>query len=111
MSERFTPEQLKIAESNGITRKMLTSRLKDLGWDIQKAVTRPVTRRDNNAEYAMYKGEEFLYTGTISELAKRHGVSENTIRYYTYPAYQNKLKKRRKVRNVITVDRLDDDED
>lgn len=60
-------------------------------------------------EYAIYKGEEILGIGTISELAKMRGVLPGTIRYYTMPAYQKKVEKRKKARNYITVIKLDDE--
>lgn len=34
------------------------------------------------AEYAVYKGEETIATGTVKELAKKLGVKETTIYYY-----------------------------
>lgn len=63
----------------------------------------------NLSEYAMYKGESFLYIGTMSELAELHGVKRDTIHFYTTQAYRNKIAKRKNARNYITVDRLDGD--
>lgn len=41
-------------------------------------------------EYALYKDDEFIDLGTIERLAKRLNVKENTIRFYSYPAYQKR---------------------
>lgn len=40
--------------------------------------------------YALYKGDEFLCMGTIKEIAKKMGVSERTIRFYSSPVYQRR---------------------
>lgn len=64
--------------------------------------------RKNTLEVAMYKGDEFLFAGTIQECAKHRNVRPETIRYYLTPAYANKLAKRKRSRNPIQVIRLDD---
>lgn len=38
-------------------------------------------------EYALYKGEELLVTGTKREIAERLGVSASTVGYYGTPVY------------------------
>ena len=38
----ITPEDYKIAEENGISKDTLLSRVRKLGWDIDKAITKPV---------------------------------------------------------------------
>lgn len=63
-----------------------------------------------NTVVAMYKGDDFLFEGTIEECAAHRNVKPETIYYYTTPAYERKLAKR-KTRNPITVIRLDDDLD
>lgn len=60
-------------------------------------------------EYAMYKGEDLLYIGTLDELAKAHGVKRNTIYYYSMPAYQRK-RANSKHGNFITVIKLEEEE-
>ncbi|MCM3324785.1 hypothetical protein [Cytobacillus kochii] len=65
----------------------------------------------NLIEVAMYKGDEFLSTGTIQEIAKQRKVRPETIRYYLTPAYANKLAKRKLSWNPIHVIRLDDEEE
>lgn len=45
-------------------------------------------------EYALYKGENILAIGTISEIAKKMGVKRDTIAYYKTQAYKNRLKRR-----------------
>ena len=37
-----TPEDFKIAEENGISKDTLLSRVRKLGWDVDKAITTPV---------------------------------------------------------------------
>lgn len=43
-------------------------------------------------EYAIYKGDTYLFGGTIKDLAKYLGVSERTIRFYTTPVYRKRTK-------------------
>ena len=38
----ITPEDFRIAEENGISKDTLLSRVRKLGWDIDKAITKPV---------------------------------------------------------------------
>src|SRR5690606_31087061 len=37
----LTVEQAKIAEANGISKHLVWKRVKELGWDIEKAITTP----------------------------------------------------------------------
>ncbi len=41
-------------------------------------------------EYALYRGDDMVDMGTITELAQRRGVKVNTIRYYGTPTYQSR---------------------
>lgn len=61
-------------------------------------------------EYVVYKGESFVCLGTIKECAQHMGVLPETVRYYTTPAYQRKLAKRKRARNYLTVSVLEEDE-
>ena len=60
-------------------------------------------------EYAVYKGDSFICAGTINECAEYMGVLAKTIRFYTTPAYQRRIEKRKNARNYITVIKLDDE--
>ena len=60
-------------------------------------------------EYAMYKGDEILYIGTLEEIAEKHGVKKQTIYHYTTDAYKKKIAKRNKAENFIEVFRIEDD--
>ncbi|MGX1195729.1 hypothetical protein [Metabacillus sp. SLBN-84] len=66
----------------------------------------------NMIEVAVYKGDEFVCSGTVNECAAFRNVKPDTIRYYLTAAYQRKLEKRKGSRNPIHVIRLDgEDED
>lgn len=41
-------------------------------------------------EYALYKGDEIIGTGTVKELADKFGVKPSTIAYYHTPTYINR---------------------
>lgn len=55
-------------------------------------------------EYALYKGERILYTGTIKEIAEQQGVKEQTIRQYGTPKYRKRNKDPQKTRLLICLD-------
>ncbi len=64
-------------------------------------------------EVAVYKGEELLCMGTIKECAEQLGVKENTIRFYTYPAYKKRLNNRNNQdsREVVFLDDMEGEEE
>lgn len=45
--------------------------------------------------YALYRGEECLFVGTIYEIAKKYNIKIESVKYYLRPAYKRKLSKRR----------------
>ncbi|MGL5152755.1 MAG: MerR family transcriptional regulator [Clostridium sp.] len=61
-------------------------------------------------EYALYKGEELLSFGTISEIAEEMGVKKDTIRYYKTPAYKRKLVNRKSRGKQRILIEIEDDE-
>lgn len=44
-------------------------------------------------EYALYKGENIIITGTIEEIAKAQGVKRKTILFYQTPTYLKRHEK------------------
>lgn len=63
-------------------------------------------------EVAVYRGEEFLTSGTYSECAEVLGVLPATIYFYTTPTYQRRLARRKRDGgNRIAVVKLTDDEE
>ena len=40
----------------------------------------------------LYKGDDVVDVGTIREIAKRRGVKESTVYYYSMPAYRRRGK-------------------
>lgn len=54
-------------------------------------------------QYALYKGDKYLFGGTIKELAKYLGVKERTITYYKTPEYLRRIKGRDNRYEVIKV--------
>lgn len=61
-------------------------------------------------EYALYKGEDLLSVGTISEIAKETGVKRDTIAFYKTPTYQKRLSKRKNIRNARMLIELDEED-
>lgn len=62
------------------------------------------------AEYALYKGDNFLDIGTIKELSKRYNISVKTLRWYSTPCYKNKIKNKKNIKSYVVV-RIEDEED
>lgn len=60
--------------------------------------------------YALYRGDECLSIGTIREIAKNLNIKENTVRYYSAPAYRRKVEKRKngKYKNQRILVELED---
>lgn len=59
--------------------------------------------KNSNRVYALYHGDRFVDIDTVANLAKKRGVSENTIVYYSRPIHM----KRTEGRGFVSV-RLDD---
>ncbi|MCJ0932571.1 hypothetical protein MST22_15595 [Virgibacillus halodenitrificans] len=54
-------------------------------------------------EWAVYKGDKFLFIGSTNECAARLGVKNETVRYYSTPTYWRKLEKRNNWDNSLIV--------
>ena len=54
----ITPEDFRIAEENGISKDTLLSRVRKLGWDIDKAITKPVRAKRKFTEEEIKAMEE-----------------------------------------------------
>lgn len=57
-------------------------------------------------QYALYKGDEYIFGGTKEEIAKYLGVKLNTISFYSKPAY---LKRTKNIKNRYEVIKVEDD--
>jgi hypothetical protein len=58
------------------------------------------------SQYALYKGDTYLYGGTREELAKFLGVKVRTIRFYYSPTYMERIKDKKDRYYVIKVEDL-----
>lgn len=43
--------------------------------------------------WAVYRGDTFIFMGTLKECSKYLGVSEQTVRFYSYSSYLKRAKK------------------
>lgn len=59
-------------------------------------------------EYALYKGDELIGSGTLEELAEMRGVKPSTIYFYSMPTYQNRYKPKKSRSNRLIAIKLDD---
>lgn len=66
-----TPEEYKIAESNGISRDLVNKRIRNYAWDKKKAITLPPSP---TSKY-----------GSIKDRLKENGIAEST--FYKRIAY------------------------
>ncbi|WMM24083.1 hypothetical protein RBU61_14280 [Tissierella sp. MB52-C2] len=60
-------------------------------------------------EFALYKGEDILSIGTISDIANQLEVRKDTIAYYKTQAYRRKLDKRKKSNNPMILIEIEED--
>ena len=58
-------------------------------------------------EYALYKGDELIRTGTLQKIAEAENVQVETIRFYTTNTYKKRIAKRKNARNYREVVCLD----
>ncbi|MCC7668908.1 MAG: hypothetical protein ABF709_05075 [Leuconostoc pseudomesenteroides] len=58
-------------------------------------------------EYALYKGDEYLADGTISEISDATGQTIDTLLFYTTPAYHRRVSYYNKTRKSRTKGRLE----
>ena len=60
-------------------------------------------------EFALYKGENVLAIGTISDIANQLEVRKDTIAYYKTQAYRRKLEKRKNSNNPIILIEIEEE--
>lgn len=63
----ITPEEYEIAAMNGIKRQTLEYRIRDLGWNKQKALHHPVRRQRKDLGYWLF-------------IAEKHGVGREALK-------------------------------
>ena len=91
----ITPEDFKIAEENGIPEYVVTTRVRKLGWDVDKAITTPVrTKRKFTEEEIKTMEENGIDRNTASCRLKWGWTVEEAIskpkkpgRQYVYPEW------------------------
>lgn len=64
-----------------------------------------MTRGRKPGIYALYKGDEYVTSGTIEEIAAERGVTKGYLRWLRSPAYERRCKKWAN-RNRLTLTKL-----
>lgn len=72
---------------------------------------RKMSKQLLNCEVAVYRGDDMIATGTLTEVAAQLKVNPETIYFYLTPAYQRRLAKRKTLDRSRTAVRLDDDDE
>lgn len=71
----ITPQDYKVASELGISKFTLDSRVKVAGWDVDKAISKPVKKYANKGRWAKWKYKSVVPYGTfVSRI--RNGMSE-----------------------------------
>ena len=91
----ITPEDFKIAEENGIPEYVVTTRVRKLGWDIDRAITKPVrSKRKFTEEQIKIMEENGVDRNTASCRLKWGWTLEEALtkpkkrgRQYVYPEW------------------------
>jgi hypothetical protein len=62
--------------------------------------------------YALYKGDEFIDLGTITELSERLNIKEQTLWFYTSKVYEKRSEQKNSdnLRILIKIEENDYDE-
>lgn len=70
-------------------------------------------RTKQDAEYAVYKGEDLVAMGTAFECAVELGVQPATIQFYSRPVHHRRAKARKNPEKAVVAIRMerDDEED
>lgn len=55
-------------------------------------------------EYALYKGDEILQIGTISEIAEKQNIKERTVKFYKTPIYEKRIQSRKSKKARILIE-------
>lgn len=68
---KLTPQHMEIARNNGIGRCTVQSRVRQLGWTVQDAISRPIKRKENKSnEYKKY-----------ASVAAKNGICISTYKW------------------------------
>lgn len=62
-------------------------------------------------EYALYEGDDYIFGGTIHELAKYMKVSIDTVRFMATPTHKKRIENHKFKKDNRFVIRLDDEEE
>lgn len=69
MTDKLSPDDYKIAESNGINKRMAYQRYYDYGWDKTRAITQPI-----NKSYGINAKARRKYEDKYYDLAEKNGI-------------------------------------
>lgn len=58
-------------------------------------------------EYALYKGDNLISTGTVFQIAQETNTKYETLMFYKTPTYMRRLEKRSFSRNAKVLVELD----
>lgn len=62
-------------------------------------------------EYAIYKGDEFLFIDTLEGCAKRLGIKPASVRYFVTNVGKRRFESRKDKSKAMTAVRLEDDDE
>ena len=102
----MTPEQLKGFYLGNALKYQLRFQKKNGLEDLKKHVRTltGLSRRWNMSEYALYQGDVFVTLGTLEEISEETGISEASIKYYSWKSYWNRYPNGRKVIKIEVDD-------
>jgi hypothetical protein len=63
------------------------------------------------AEYALYRGEEFLFAGTAEECANFWGIKAASVKWMCTPTGKRRFEGRKHKERCITAIKLEDEDD
>lgn len=59
-------------------------------------------------QFAVYKGDDFIFLGTLEEVAEKLGVSKGTVRWMSTPAAHKRAEKPGSTKMIVEKVEVDD---
>lgn len=72
----ITPEEYEIAQSNGISERTLNTRVRQLGWDKERAITTPVQQKKDRSKWKAIAESNGISIKTFLSRVNSHGWDE-----------------------------------
>lgn len=70
----ITPEQYAVAEQNGISARLVTERVRRLGWSVKRAISTPPQKHHDRAKWLEIANQNGISTVTFYGRVRKGGM-------------------------------------